>query len=87
MRQFTEILFQGRCCSPPGCTYSEIIRLYKRFAEGLDISGGLQQVPHPSDEEEAKLCERDYKKESKNLEDTVRDIAMALTGKEIEFKN
>ena len=84
MRRFKSILFQGNC--HPGSTESEILRLYKRFSEGLTLSGGLQQAPMSTDPTPSAANKEELKQLEKEMDHIVRDIAVALTGKEYSPK-
>ena len=81
MRKFKSILFLG------GGQHSltEVERLKDRLEDGINILGGLQQPPHSESEKEAELDNIFRLKQEKELNSIVRDIAMALTGKEIEI--
>jgi hypothetical protein len=59
--------------------------LRKQFEEAVDMLGWNQQPPHSESEEEATRHREEYERERFRIEEHVRDIAMALTGKEITF--
>jgi hypothetical protein len=83
-RKFYEILHMGNC--QPNCTEARILNLYRILDKCLEDIGGLQQPPHSESKEEAERNKLEDKLGWLKVEDMVRDIAMALTGKEIEFK-
>lgn len=80
MRRFTRILFFGT----ESC-YKGIVDLHELLREGLAESGGCQQPAHPESAEAAQADEREQRLALLRVETIVRDIAMALTGKEITF--
>lgn len=82
MRKQHNILFMGNgSVSADHCS-----KLEGRLRETFSILSGAQQPPHSRSEEEAEFAEKEYKKDIQNIEDFVRDIAMAFTGYEIDFK-
>jgi len=81
MRQFNSILFLGNGKD----SFEEAEKLKNRLVDGINILGWLQQPPHSESEKEAELDNIFRLKQEKELNSIVRDIAMALTGKEIEI--
>lgn len=82
MRLFDEQIFLG------SGEYSEkSVKLLKaRLREGVMLLGGIQQPLTCHESEEAWRIKREQDRQSiADLEEIVRDVAMALTGSEIEF--
>jgi len=82
MRRIHEIIFMGQGLTSLGEAYE----VHKILDEAFSNLGGIQQLAHSSSEEEAKVAEKDQKRMVKEHEDSVRDIVMALTGKEMRLK-
>jgi hypothetical protein len=72
MRSFRGLLFLGA----GDHSKAEVMRLHARLAEGLNISGGLQQTPNTLPE---------YWEQKTHLEEVIRDLAAALIGQDICF--
>lgn len=82
-RKFKGILFYG-CGDDRGIAKSEK-RLHRLLNKALNLVGGLQQPAHPDSKEGWIMACEQYRKGWRKVEDVVRDVAMALTGQEIEF--
>jgi len=82
-REFHDILFMGN--GQPHCTEARILKLKKILDNCLIEMGGLQQPTHSESEEMARQHEREYDLGKQKVRSMVKDIAMALTGQEIEF--
>ena len=78
MRMFNGLLFQGAGWH----SGLALLALEKKFYEACALAGGLQQPPSihdpPDDPDQVRELELD-------LEEMVREIAMALTGRDISF--
>jgi len=82
MRKFNSILFLGN----GKYSLKEVERLKDRLVDGINILGGLQQPPHSESKEIAELNKKHRLLYVKELDSIVKDIAMALTGKEIRIQ-
>lgn len=82
MRRIHEVILMGNGLMSLGEAY----KVHKILAEAFSNLGAIQQLAHSSSEEEAKMAEKARKRMIKEHEDSVRDIVMALTGKEIRFE-
>ena len=81
-RQFNSVLFWGNGQSSAAQAY----QLVDRFHQALSIQSGIQQPPmatDPAGTHERHM--REMAEAEEEIEIFVRDLAMALTGKEIEF--
>lgn len=81
MRQFNQVIF----CGWEGALEEEY-SLKKRMSDGLNILSGLQQPGHSDSEAAAKMQAAEEAKDQEELYDIVKDITMALTGKEWTIK-
>lgn len=81
-RDFKEMIFLGNGKVSEG----RVRALHSKLDFAVIMLGYLQQPPHSSCECEAQRAEEDNRKGQAALEEAVRDIAAALTGREIEFK-
>jgi hypothetical protein len=80
MRKFNKLIFFGN----PSCA-KKLEELHERIEDGASIMSGMQQSPHCTSEQDAK-DEQEYREKMQiELEDCIRDISVALTGKHIEF--
>ena len=61
-------------------------RLHRKIEEGLEILSGLQQPDHPTSADHAAQLRDNWVQSEQALYDVVRDIAKALTGKDIKFE-
>jgi len=84
MRHFNSVLFLGNC--QPHSSEAQILKLQRLLQDAIELSGGLQQPAHSTSEESAKENERDRRRGLQQLDHAVKDIAMALTGKEYVVK-
>ena len=84
-REFEDIIFMGN--GQPNSTEAKILKLQRLLQDCIMEVGGLQQspqgAPHPSGDPDG--WEKEYKLGWNKVKDMVRDMAMALTGEEIEF--
>lgn len=78
-RYFHGLIFFGSNCT------EELVLLQDRLNKAISIASGRQQLPQGSSEAEL-IEEYEFKiKMKKELEDGIRDIAVALTGRNITF--
>lgn len=82
MRKIHELVFMGQGLMSLG----KIYEAHKVLDEAFSDLGAVQQLTHSTTAEEAKRAENMRKGMKVGVEDAVRDIAMALTGKEIQFR-
>ena len=80
MRIFDSVLFMGNVQ-----TAGEIEILVHLLDAGISIVNAVQQPSHSQSEEETQQDRTERLILQSDLESIVRDIAMALMGKEIEF--
>ena len=81
MRKWSKVLFMGM-----GEESDQLCKsLHARLEEGLHILNYHQQPPHSASEEEADRARDAFRVEEVELQDVARDIAMALTGRNISF--
>lgn len=84
-RQFFKMLF----CGAGDHTKAEIERLHSRITTALNHLGGRQQGPHWTSQPTQDMLDREQQMNDKAdivCEQVARDVAMALTGKEIIFE-
>lgn len=82
MRYFDDILF----CGAGESSEIGIEVLKDTLDSAIDLLAGLQQPDHSSSEEAALIAIEARERDEKVLQECVRDICMALTGKEWEPK-
>ena len=80
-KQFKSEIFMG--CSYPNSTEANILNLHKLINEACEILSGSQQNGGMG----TVFVEKEHIQNTKYLEAIVEDIAMALTGKKIQFKD
>ena len=80
MREFRQQIFMGNQWSG-----SEAYKLMRRLMHGLDEKGGLEQLALDI-QGDPKHVDGLRKEAEREIEDVVQDIAMALTGKTVEFR-
>ena len=82
-KSFKKMIFLGNSDE----SERQVKLLHKKLDEVLENLGGLQQLIHADSEENYKRQKEQNEIGKKEIEDNVRQIVMALTGKEIIFKN
>jgi hypothetical protein len=83
-RHFTGVLF----CGAGDHTRAKIALLHERIDEALNHLSGRQQGPHWREQPSQEMLDREEELNNEAglvCENVVRDIAVALTGKEITF--
>ena len=84
-RHFTEMLF----CGAGDRTRDQIKLLHERIARALVHLSGSQQGPHWQAQPSQEMLDREEAMNREAVlacEQVARDVAMALTGKEIDFR-
>jgi hypothetical protein len=82
MRKIKQMVFMGN----GEHSLLEVKSVNKILKEAFVNLSGIQQPSHCASEEQVKEDRLFVKDKQKEIEDAVRDIAMALTGKDIKFK-
>jgi len=82
-REFKKMLFLGS--SAPESSEGRILQLQRILRDCLEEIGGLQQSLRSCSGQAHEEYEIEQKQGREKVENMVRDIAMALTGKEIKF--
>jgi hypothetical protein len=81
-RENNSLLFMGN----GDVSKKAVYRLMRRVRAAFIVLSGVQQPDHPLDPIWADMHAINRKSDLIAIEGLVRDVAMALTGKEIEFK-
>ena len=86
MRKFTEQIFMGNSSPQGDGTTDKQIKLLKKLIDkALSNLSGMQQLGHIGCEWTSEDIEKECDKIVRENRDIVRDVAMAITGENIEF--